>query len=1063
MCAVCGRDDCRQGKLHLKHCPDCNQWCQTEKCFNQHKLDKHNRNGQTYPSDCNTRVMCPKCKSVFKRSKRSLVDHVCGEWECKYCHVYFTGEHRCYMKSEKPSETSLRHLYFDFECEQSTNVHRPNFVIAHSACDICEDEQLDISSKCLTCGTRCLKCNTYNKREKTFSHPPCEHSCGFREQIFEGIDTQNEFCTWLFNDSHRDAIIMAHNGRGYDSYFLLEYLIHNNKRSQIIPSIIYSGSKIQSLYVREFNIKVIDSLNFLPMPLSKFPKAFGLSELSKGYFPHYFNVNANWNYVGPYPRVEDYGCDFMSTKEREVFLNWHASKQGKEFHFRNEIETYCRSDVDILRRSCLKFRSLMMESTRIYDDDIGIDPFKHITIASACMSIFRQKFLCEEWEVLTPDALADAESKRCDPVWQQAIIKNGIALVNDTHVEVVEQRFIKSSIGIVPSRGYYSDNYSKESIQWILWEENKLRNMGKKVTIQHALNMGEKQILGPDGKHSYHVDGYYVDPDTQQRTILEYNGCIYHGCPTCFPHVDFQTALHPFTGHDMKALYTRTKARETFLLQQGYEVNVIWGHEFRDEINDDIQLRSFIDPLDIKDRLRPRDAFFGGRTNAIKLHHVVTANEKIRYVDFTSLYPTVNKYDRYPTGHPTVITNNFDSIHNYFGLANITILPPKDLFHPVLPCRLDNKLIFPLCGNCAEKKQRICQCDDQDRSITGTWTTNEIVKALQMGYILVSIHEIYHFEASTQYDVDTGTGGLFTSYVNMFLKLKQEASGWPHWVKTDADKQVYLDKYRESEGITLDRSNVEENPALRSLAKLCLNSLWGKFAQKDNPGKSTIVTDGAEFFRLLFDKSVEVNDFHILSEDYAQIDWKMNNDFISANDRTNIFIAIFTTAHARLRLYNILEQLGRRVLYFDTDSVIYTSTLGQWEPPLGDNLGDLTNELSCKGVGCDGCEGAHYATQFVSAGPKNYAIQTDIGTTITKIRGFSLNHTNSQLLNFDSLKEIILGDQQAQIVTVNPRKIVREKLKHKIINRREEKRYQLVYDKRIILDDLSTIPYGYKR
>ena len=284
MCAVCRRENCKSGKLHLQHCPDCNRWCRTEKCFLQHKMKKHNRNGNTYSSECQEWIMCPKCEYILKRNKRSLKDHVCGEWECKYCNGYFTGQHFCYMKSEEQREPSLRHLYFDFECEQSTNVHTPNFVITHTVCDSCEDELLDKRSKCVQCGNRCQKCNKYDKSEKTFPYLPCENTCGFRETIFEGIDTQNEFCSWLFSDVHRDTTMIAHNARGYDSYFLLDYLIHSNNHRQIIPSIIYSGSKIQSLYVREFNIRVIDSLNFLPMPLSKFPKAFGLSELTKDIF-----------------------------------------------------------------------------------------------------------------------------------------------------------------------------------------------------------------------------------------------------------------------------------------------------------------------------------------------------------------------------------------------------------------------------------------------------------------------------------------------------------------------------------------------------------------------------------------------------------------------------------------------------------------------------------------------------------------------------------------------------------------------------------------------------------
>ena len=56
------------------------------------------------------------------------------------------------------------------------------------------------------------------------------------------------------------------------------------------------------------------------------------------------------------------------------------------------------------------------------------------------------------------------------------------------------------------------------------------------------------------------------------------------------------------------------------------------------------------------------------------------------------------------------------------------------------------------------------------------------------------------------------------------------------------------------------------------------------------------------------------------------------------NGKVNIFIAAFTTCHARLRLYTHLETLGDRALYYDTDSVIYHWQPGQAEIPLGDYL-----------------------------------------------------------------------------------------------------------------------------
>ena len=59
---------------------------------------------------------------------------------------------------------------------------------------------------------------------------------------------------------------------------------------------------------------------------------------------------------------------------------------------------------------------------------------------------------------------------------------------------------------------------------------------------------------------------------------------------------------------------------------------------------------------------------------------------------------------------------------------------------------------------------------------------------------------------------------------------------------------------------------------------------------------------------------------------------------------TNIFIAAFTTAWARLKLFAEMDRLGSAVLYHDTDSIIYSST-GANDPPIGRFLGDFTDEL----------------------------------------------------------------------------------------------------------------------
>jgi hypothetical protein len=75
---------------------------------------------------------------------------------------------------------------------------------------------------------------------------------------------------------------------------------------------ITRGAKVLSLTVSELNIKFIDSLCFLPMKLADVPKTFGLTDLQKGYFPHFFNRAENQDYVGPMPEIRFYDPNGMS-------------------------------------------------------------------------------------------------------------------------------------------------------------------------------------------------------------------------------------------------------------------------------------------------------------------------------------------------------------------------------------------------------------------------------------------------------------------------------------------------------------------------------------------------------------------------------------------------------------------------------------------------------------------------------------------------------------------------------------------------------------------------------
>ena len=75
-----------------------------------------------------------------------------------------------------------------------------------------------------------------------------------------------------------------------------------------------------------------------------------------------------------------------------------------------------------------------------------------------------------------------------------------------------------------------------------------------------------------------------------------------------------------------------------------------------------------------------------------------------------------------------------DQIREYEGLIKLMILPPRNLYHPVLPFRNDKgKLLFPLCRKCAGNKLYICNHTEAQRALVGTWKSIEFFVALDRG------------------------------------------------------------------------------------------------------------------------------------------------------------------------------------------------------------------------------------------------------------------------------------------------------------------------------------------
>ncbi|CAF0954010.1 unnamed protein product [Brachionus calyciflorus] len=132
--------------------------------------------------------------------------------------------------------------------------------------------------------------------------------------------------------------------------------------------------------------------------------------------------------------------------------------------------------------------------------------------------------------------------------------------------------------------------------------------------------------------------------------------------------------------------------------------------------------------------------------------------------------------------------------------------------------------------------------------------------------------------------------------------------------------------------------------------------------------------------------------------------YSTNVEMHSGSLQTSVVLAAFVTCNARLKLYEELKKIDKRVLYFDTDSIINVRSPGQYRPPLGDYLGDFTDEINKKD--------SSHIVEFISAGPKNYAYKMDNGKTSCTVKGFTLNHISSLVIYFDSIRDIVLNERK---------------------------------------------------
>jgi hypothetical protein len=418
-------------------------------------------------------------------------------------------------------------------------------------------------------------------------------------------------------------------------------------------------------------------------------------------------------------------------------------------------------------------------------------------------------------------------------------------------------------------------------------------------------------------------------------------------------------------------------------------------------------------------------ALRGGSTNICRYYY----EGDIHYKDIQSSYPSVqmDSDNLYPVGAPTIEIHDPDyypcnicyektgstchhsldnkkqfqrlkldikqvdvsDLHAYcldfFGIITVDITPNRELYHPVIQVFDEGrgKVIGSL------------------EPIPRTTLTSVILKrAIEHGYIVTKIYRADRYRAQESIYRNGLLGSLYVS------KMKNSGKA-PIGEARQVMRNTFMDKFKIDLG---DMDCWEKNPVLKAVAKGPPTSAWGKHAETvDHPQAAIMGINeqlNMQFYNSIQDNKRKVSKFQFLGDGNILFNYNESRKMQRPNlHKAYMPVAVFVTAYGRDKLWKELHKLGKRVLMYDTDSVVYSAS-GEhaYEIPEGDCLGDWETEdfeIDHGGI-----------KKFVAIGPKSYCITGGDGQEYMKLKGACTKYAHEDMINGSVMEDLVLrGDK----------------------------------------------------
>jgi hypothetical protein len=303
-----------------------------------------------------------------------------------------------------------------------------------------------------------------------------------------------------------------------------------------------------------------------------------------------------------------------------------------------------------------------------------------------------------------------------------------------------------------------------------------------------------------------------------------------------------------------------------------------------------------------------------------------------------------------PIGKPIYFEGDIRKLeHNAFGFFYCKITSPAYLEHPIIQRRIKTSNGLRTLASLGSWDGWIC--------------STEMDNAIKYGYQF-EILKGYQFEQ----------GDIFSDYVNRMYNL---------------------------------RLQYDKNHAMNLIAKLLLNSLYGKFGMKMELTQVDIyncsTNEGTDFFNEMLNiwgesihDYIKIDDHYLIIRDtLANLKYDKDNDMYHGLD-INIAIASTITSTARVFMSIFKNNPNFKLYYSDTDSIVINAPLP--ESIVGDGLCQLKLE--------------HIINRAIFLAPKVYGLITESGEEIIKVKG--INHEVASSLHLSDLEQLLIEDSSRE-------------------------------------------------